>query len=210
MVSSTELPTAQSRNYRKHTSGNLVQHWLLRRFQSRVAHLVAQGLHGCDVAAPRILDVGCGEGFTLAFLQERFRGLSFWGVDISGDALEDARRRCPEAVLIQGDAQALPFAAGSFHLVLCLEVLEHLPQPWRAVEELKRVSSGTLLVSVPHQPFFAAANLLRGKNLRTLGDDPEHLHRWTGGRFLSLLGEKAKVRQVQHSFPWLMVLAQIQ
>ena len=52
-------------------------------------------------------------------------------------------------VRILGDAQALGIAGAAFDVVLCTEVLEHLPEPQRAIDEMHRVlkPGGTLLLT---------------------------------------------------------------
>jgi SAM-dependent methyltransferase len=54
-------------------------------------------------------------------------------------------------VNVDGDIQALPFASGSVDGVLCIEVLEHLPKPQTAVDEIHRVlrPGGLLLLTTP-------------------------------------------------------------
>lgn len=49
----------------------------------------------------------------------------------------------------RADAHALPFVDGAFDVVLCTEVLEHLPEPQRAIDEMYRVlrAGGTLLLT---------------------------------------------------------------
>jgi SAM-dependent methyltransferase len=66
----------------------------------------------------RCLDVGCGTGVHLAALAGA--GWSVVGVDASADQLRVARHRArsPVAALVQGDIAAIPFADGSFDLVL--------------------------------------------------------------------------------------------
>ena len=54
---------------------------------------------------------------------------------------------------IEGDIQCMPHvASGSFDTVLCSQVLEHVPRPWEAMNELARVlrPGGQLIVTVPH------------------------------------------------------------
>ncbi|MBI4302375.1 MAG: class I SAM-dependent methyltransferase [Chloroflexi bacterium] len=197
---------ATSRNYEKYTNPSPLQRWFMARFLRRVAALVAESLPALVSPEPaRVLDVGCGEGFVIDFLRPCFPNLSFYGIDASLLALAGAHRR--EVPLLQSDATFLPFLSQSFDLVLCLEVLEHLPAFELALEELKRVSTGHILLSVPNQPLFAIANLLRGKNWGTGGDDPEHVHHWRGRRFVALVRERLAVRRVVYSFPWVLVLA---
>ena len=100
----------------------MVRH-LLGRFLRRVSELAA------SQRPRRILEVGCGEGFVLATLAARLPGSRLDGLELDETALGEARRRCPGAALVRGDACALPFRAESFDLVVCLEVLEHLPEP---------------------------------------------------------------------------------
>ncbi len=109
----------------------------------------------------RVLDAGCGSGRHLAALH-RTPGISVVGVDIDADDLEQARHRMEfhdrlgergggHWGLLAGDLQALPFANDAFDLVICSEVLEHIPNHSRSARELVRVlkPGASLVVSVP-------------------------------------------------------------
>ena len=93
-------------------------------------------------ATGRTLDVGCGD---MTFREHVLRyAASYDGLDIE--------LRAP-GVTYLGDAQNMDMVpSGSYATVLCLEVLEHVPDPARAVAEIFRVlgSGGKLIVSVPH------------------------------------------------------------
>lgn len=194
---------APSRNLRKHTSGNPLQQWLLGRFHAAVADLVAEAL-------PRggsVLDVGCGEGFVASYLGDRIGQLWIAGLDASDEALRFAAARTKLGRFVQADATVLPIANRSVDLAIALEVLEHLPDPEWALCELRRVSRGPVIVSTPNQPYFAGANLARLKNVRTWGDDPEHLQWWTAAAFTRLVNEYLLVERVVLRFPWTIVLA---
>ncbi len=189
-------------NYRKHTSRNPVQRWLLANFYRQVAGLAAEALAGRS--DPVVVDVGAGESFVAGHLDRgrlRYVGLD---PDPAAAAYAAAVFRVDYVV---GDGARLPFRSGAADLVLCLEVLEHLPDPDGALAELCRVGQ-RVLVSVPHQPWFALANLARGKNIRRLGDDPDHRHFWTAGRFLSWAGRRLTIERVRFPFPWLVLLGQ--
>jgi 2-polyprenyl-3-methyl-5-hydroxy-6-metoxy-1,4-benzoquinol methylase len=74
----------------------------------------------------RVLDLGCGCGVPVSrdLVAE---GLTVTGVDISGVQIDRARALVPAATFIRTDASAVTFAAGSFHAVVCLYMLIHLP-----------------------------------------------------------------------------------
>jgi ubiquinone/menaquinone biosynthesis C-methylase UbiE len=98
-----------------------------------------------------VLDLGCGAGNILAELDAKRRV----GVDPSEFLLDKARQRLGErAELVRAPGEALPFADGTFDRVLCSEVLEHVPDPWGVVAEMRRVlkGSGIAVVTVPNEP----------------------------------------------------------
>jgi len=200
----SELGTAiRYGNLQKHLNPNPLQRRLLDRFHRRVLDLIAQ------TGAATILDAGCGEGFTLRALREAqiLPGAKITGVDFSPAALAWSQAHgMAQAPLSQADVHRLPFPAESFDLVYCLEVLEHLPDSAAGLSELLRVSRRYILVSVPHEPFFRAANFLRGKHLRALGNDPEHLRTYSGRAFRRLVAAQAEVLWRGYSFPWQLVL----
>jgi SAM-dependent methyltransferase len=103
---------------------------------------------GPRLASARVLDIGCGTGFTLTRLPAGVRSV---GLDASPAALSLARERAPGSSFVRGSAYALPFADGSFDAVLALDVLEHLDDDLAAARELRRVLApgGAAIVTVP-------------------------------------------------------------
>ncbi len=91
-------------------------------------------------APERALDIGCGPGFLMLFLQEL--GIEVAGVDHSADVLELAPPEVRDRIRIADIADA-SIAGDSFDLVICREVLEHLTllQIRVAVSNICRVSS---------------------------------------------------------------------
>lgn len=190
-------------NLQKHLNPNPIQRRLLDRFHRRVLDLIAQ------TEAGTILDAGCGEGFTLHELEATQMPSSptISGLDFSAEALTWNRaNHMVRASLAQADIHHLPFPDASFDLVYSLEVLEHLPDSALGLRELARVSRQYVLVSVPHEPFFRAANFLRGKHLTALGNDPEHLHNYTGFTFRRLTSQQLDLLWHGYSFPWQIAL----
>jgi len=85
----------------------------------------------------RALDDGCGIG---AYV-ERLRPLAreVWGLDYEPERVAEAARRLGPDRLLVAAAEALPFAEGSFDLVLSNEVIEHVADDRQAVAEMVRV-----------------------------------------------------------------------
>jgi SAM-dependent methyltransferase len=97
-----------------------------------------------SVKGLRVLEVACGRG---GFVKELSRnGARVTGCDFSLAALCVGKKKLQAlgngslAVLIQGDAQALPFADESFDLVVSCETIEHVPDARKALREMWRVA----------------------------------------------------------------------
>ena len=187
-------------NYEKFQTGNPVVRRLIDRFYGKVESVVS------PLAPSSVLDAGCGEGETL----ERLGGLltgTVTGVDLNPDSVEFAAKRVPSGDFLVGDLTALPFEDDSFDLVLCLEVLEHIPDPAPALAELSRVSRGDIVLSVPSEPWFRLGSLARGKYLEGWGNHPEHVNHWNPRSFRDFLGASTRVVSVDRATPWLVAHA---
>jgi ubiquinone/menaquinone biosynthesis C-methylase UbiE len=107
----------------------------------------------------KVLDVGCGGG-SYAIENHLRHGISTTLCDYSEELLALARAQVSEAGVASGadfaqcSAEELPFSDGTFDFIQCMEVLEHLRHPERALAEFRRVArdGAHLIVSVPHPP----------------------------------------------------------
>ena len=61
--------------------------------------------------------------------------------------------------ILKEDIQQLSFEDNTFDIVLCQQVLEHVPDPVKAIKELRRVAAEQLIITVPYEPFFTLARL---------------------------------------------------
>jgi O-antigen biosynthesis protein len=96
----------------------------------------------------RTLDLGCGDGRLTVELDAD----SLVGADVSAVALERARRRLPEARLVELQPdEPLPFSDSEFDLVLCAETLEHVRDVQLLLSEARRVlrPGGRLALTTP-------------------------------------------------------------
>lgn len=102
----------------------------------------------------RILEVGCGAGLVCLKIAPLARLVV--GIDVSPAALNFANRvkahqGCANVIFQQASAERLAFRDQVFDVVLCSEVLEHLPHPEQALREMRRVTkpSGQVILSTP-------------------------------------------------------------
>jgi len=100
----------------------------------------------------KVLDAGCGEGRMLRLLAEK--GYQVVGMDLSRESLLRAQKQNPNAPLVLSDLESLPFSPESFDGVISGEVLEHLEDDERAVQEFHRVlkKGGIAIITVPAHP----------------------------------------------------------
>lgn len=125
--------------------------WWKRR--DTVRREVARAVAG--VPRPRVLEVGCHKGGELIDIaRDTGRPGLFLGVDLSLEFVRFAGRWAAlreMAGMGWGvcDAEALPYADGSFHALVSTEMVEHLPHPARAIAEFARVlrPGGTAVIS---------------------------------------------------------------
>jgi ubiquinone/menaquinone biosynthesis C-methylase UbiE len=98
----------------------------------------------------RVLDVGCGTGVLLGRILDRNPDSQVTGVDLSPAMVTQARRRLPQGVpLAVADAEALPFPAHRFDIVVSVSSFHFWPAPRLALAELRRVlrPGGRLVVT---------------------------------------------------------------
>lgn len=100
----------------------------------------------------KVLDVGCGTGSLTLALLERGSAVRVTGVDASENFIRICRENIDgdKAKLQQSDAQDLPFPDDSFDKCASLLVMNFIPNPALAVNEMKRVvrSGGTIAAAV--------------------------------------------------------------
>jgi SAM-dependent methyltransferase len=89
-------------------------------------------------AAPRVMDLGCGQGDSVDLFRSLEPKVRWTGVDLERSPEVDERVR-DDAEFVTFDGTNLPFEDGSFDLVYCKQVLEHVRHPDPLVHEVARV-----------------------------------------------------------------------
>jgi ubiquinone/menaquinone biosynthesis C-methylase UbiE len=94
----------------------------------------------------KVLDAGCGTGLITIHLPQ-----PIVCVDINPWNLRRLQERLKDKELVQADLENIPFRDNCFDLIICTEVLEHLPSPRKTIKDFYRTLKmhGKLIGTVP-------------------------------------------------------------
>jgi len=98
----------------------------------------------------RVLEIGCGFGDLLRFLQKDFKT---YGIDISNYVIKEAKKKTKNSILRVMRAEKIDtFKKGSFDIIISCHVLEHLPNPSLVINKMAMIlkEGGIVLIVVPN------------------------------------------------------------
>ena len=166
-----------------HTYANVTfakysMYWWSNRFHAILAR--RYGKRGA-----RLLEIGSGMGHLVGQLENSFET---YGMDINHWAVKQSRSVIKTTQLQTASAQELPFRDDSFNVVIIKHIVEHLPDPQKAIQEIGRViePGGTLILATPNLD-----SLLKPwKGVKWIGyQDPTHISLKRPVEWLSFIKE---------------------
>lgn len=112
------------------------------RFSMQLIHGLLRGFTG------KVLEIGCGHGALLQHLKQD--GMDVYGTDLDRERIRFLKEKGIPCYLC--DAAETPFPDHSMEVVICSELLEHVSDPQRVVQEIRRVlkEDGRVYCSVPY------------------------------------------------------------
>ena len=157
----------------------------------------------------RILDIGCGDGRFLEFCAVVAPQSQPVGLEISWVR---ARRATDKGfTVLQADSERLPFASSSFHLVLLIEVIEHMWDPDAVMADIARIllPEGRLILTTPNYPIKRMYDWLKYlQGIRSSPtDDPTHFSPFSACRIRKLCARyftsvKSRISRVAGEGRW--------
>jgi ubiquinone/menaquinone biosynthesis C-methylase UbiE len=131
-----------SHTYENITFARYSMYWWSNRFYAMLAR--RYGRRGS-----RFLEVGSGMGHLTGQLEDAFET---FGCDINHWAVKKSKEVVDKSLLQTASAQELPFRDDSFNVVIIKHIVEHLPDPRKAIQEIARVTEagGTLILATPN------------------------------------------------------------
>ena len=130
-----------------HTYANVTfarysMYWWSNRFNAILAR--RYGKRGA-----RLLEIGSGMGHLVGQLEDTFET---YGMDLNHWAVKQSKSVVNQTSLQTASAQELPFKDGAFNIVIIKHIVEHLPDPEKAIREIGRVTEpgGVLILATPN------------------------------------------------------------
>ena len=188
--------------FNKYESTNCIYRILVRNFRKTLIDLVR------NLPVNTCLEIGSGEGYILEYLHEAKPDMHLNGSEIIYPLTIGGKKNNPYAIWSVLRGENLAFTGSSFDLVVACEVLEHVKQPEIMMDEMKRVSSKYILLSVPYEPIWRMLNILRLKYLRNFGNTPGHLNHWSPSTILRVSEKYFHVSNIKVSFPWIFIIGE--
>jgi len=139
-----------------------------------------------------VLDVGCGDGYQISYVLGR--ASQIFGIDISKASLKEAKKRVKGVDFVCACSENLPFRYQVFSKVMCLELLEHLEDPSKTLEEIGFVlkQAGALIISVPYREHIITTQCIHcGRPTPLWG----HLHSFDEKNLSSILPKNFEILQ---------------
>ena len=131
-----------SHTYQGVSFARFSQYWWSNRFFAGLAR--RYGKQGT-----RLLEIGSGLGHLVGQLEDFFET---YGMDLNHWAVEESKPVATKTVLQTASAEEIPFADNAFGVVIIKHIVEHLPDPEKAINEIGRVTApgGTLILATPN------------------------------------------------------------
>ena len=155
----------------------------------------------------KILDVGCGDGSTLLWIKSIQKCKKIYGIELFEKPFLQAKKKLDQALNINVENEKNFFSNEKFDLILILDVLEHLVNPWKFLEYIqKRLNlNGSIIISVPNIRHYSVL-----KNLIFFGDwnytksgilDSSHLRFFTKKSLQRIFAEQGLKCKMLKKYP---------
>lgn len=130
-----------------------------------------------NIPAKNLLDLGCGDGGLIDAIP---KNIEYTGIDISKTQVDSAKKQIEKlklknATILQGDILSLKIKDNSYDVTLLCDVVEHVLNPKKLLEEAKRITKkgGYIILGIPNESLWELSRLVL---LRFPLRSPDHIN----------------------------------
>lgn len=179
---------------------NFIAKFLYKNFFNEIENMLVS-CRGIET----MLEVGCGLGESSLEIQKMLPGVKFEVSEYDENYVKILRNSNFPLNVTHETVYNLQHSDSSFDCVILLEVLEHLDDYEKALEELFRVSNKYVLISVPNEPLWKILNFMRGKYMKDFGNTPGHINHFNLKELSNILSKYGKITYMATPIPWVMI-----
>lgn len=125
--------------------------WLFEKGLARIPRRYYVDIVG-RYKATNFLDLGCGLGTTYRMFAKQGVEIDYSGIDITPNFIAYCKKNFPGVDFQRASINKVPFGDSSFDIVASRAVLEHLRSPYKAIEEMARVTRNVAVITWFKQP----------------------------------------------------------
>lgn len=119
----------------------------------------------------KLLDIACGNGRLLKFLQKEFKNVDLYGIDVNNNALSIAKQSVPRANLKKASVYKLPYSNKEFDVVVIPSSFMHFERPKEALSEILRVCKNWVFFDLSTKT--SISQMLRSVKIMSTSSVPE-------------------------------------
>ena len=149
----------------------------------------------------KFLDIGCGLGFFS--LRAGKLGANVYGIDIGSNLIKICKKRYPKGKFSVASAERIPFKDNSFDIILCTEVIEHVNNQQKVIDEIFRVlkQGGHLVITTPNRIFQPLYTFLCSLGIRPYHGNEYWYYPWDIIKALETRGRVTKRYHFNFFYP---------
>jgi ubiquinone/menaquinone biosynthesis C-methylase UbiE len=156
----------------------------------------------------KVIEVACGPGESTHRIAKFADIPEFHASDVDQELVDVTKLLVPNVKTLVESIYDLKHKDSSFDVVFALEVLEHLEDPLKALDEIHRITSKYAIISVPNEPLFRIGNMVRGSYWSTWGNMEGHINHWGPFGFRKMISRKFKIKASSLTPPWQIYLCE--
>ena len=188
----------------KYETAGKIGNLFINNFYQKLSYLIDKSPNRDNLEW--VHEVACGPGESTERIFNHLQDIpKKTASDFESELVDFSSKRVTSVNFYQESIYDIKSKKSEIDLVFALEVLEHLDDPLKAIEELARVSKYAI-ISTPNEPLWRAMNFARLKYVSSFGNTPGHINHWQPSGLKKSISKHFDIIESKYPIPWQMHL----